>query len=408
MWTLLAAGSILTEPQVYGRGKEKDEVVKILINSASDAQELSVLPIFGMGGLGKTTLAQMVFNDQRVTEHFHPKIWLCVSDDFDEKRLIKTIIGNIEGSSLDVEDLASFQKKLQELLNGKRYLLVLDDVWNDDQKKWANLRAVLKVGASGASVLTTTRLEKRAFGYQEEINPNLVAIGKEIVKKSGGVPLAAKTLGGLLRFKREEREWEHVRDKSLELWDGSAEVEYVEKDDVHSGLPRRIRFPSLRKLSIVEGDEADATCFRSTPNLRVLTSLHISHKKEATSLTEETFKSLANLKYLKISFFDNLKELPTSLASLNALKHLEIEFCGALKSLPEEGVKGLTSLTQLSVCNCKMLKCLPGGLQHQTALTSLKDRECPQVEKRCEKGIGEDWHKIAHIPNMNIYSQEYL
>ncbi|KAK4728190.1 hypothetical protein R3W88_021178 [Solanum pinnatisectum] len=227
-------GSILTEPQVYGRGKEKDEVVKILINSVSDAQELSVLPIFSMGGLGKATLAQMVFNDQRVTEQFHAKIWFCVSDDFDEKRLIKTIIGNIERSFLDVEDLASFQKKLQELLNGKRYLLVLDDVWNEDQQKWANLRAVLKVGASGASVLTTTRLEKvgsimgtlqpyelsnlsqedcwlsfmqRAFGYQEEINPNLVAIGKEIVKKCGGVPLAAKTLGGLLRFKREEREW---------------------------------------------------------------------------------------------------------------------------------------------------------------------------------------------------------
>ncbi|KAH0741421.1 hypothetical protein KY290_034464 [Solanum tuberosum] len=56
---------------------------------------------------------------------------------------------------------------------------------------------------------------RRAFGHQEEINPDLEAIEKEIVKKCGGVPLAAKTLGGLLRFKREEREWENVRDSEI-------------------------------------------------------------------------------------------------------------------------------------------------------------------------------------------------
>ncbi|KAK6782835.1 hypothetical protein RDI58_020631 [Solanum bulbocastanum] len=236
-------GFVLNEPQVYGRDKEKDEIVKILINNVSNAQTLSVLPILGMGGLGKTTLAQMVFNDQRVIEHFLPKIWICVSEDFNEKRLIKEIVESIEEKSLGDMDLAPLQKKLQDLLNGKKYLLVLDDVWNEDQDKWAKLRQVLKVGASGASVLTTTRLEKvgsimgtlqpyelsnlsqedcwllfmqRSFGHQEEINLNLVAIGKEIVKKCGGVPLAAKTLGGILRFKREERQWEHVRDS--EIW----------------------------------------------------------------------------------------------------------------------------------------------------------------------------------------------
>uniref|UniRef100_M1ACF6 Blight resistance protein RGA1 n=1 Tax=Solanum tuberosum TaxID=4113 RepID=M1ACF6_SOLTU len=113
-------GSILTEPQVYRRDKEEDEIVKILINYVSDAQQLSVLPIVGMGGLGKTTLAQMVFNDQRVIEHFNPKIWICVSDNFNEKRLIKAILESAEGRPLLGDmDLAPLQKKLQELLNGK-------------------------------------------------------------------------------------------------------------------------------------------------------------------------------------------------------------------------------------------------------------------------------------------------
>ncbi|KAH0741386.1 hypothetical protein KY290_034429 [Solanum tuberosum] len=227
--------------------------------------------------------------------------------------------------------------------------------------------------------------------------------------------------------------------ESLRLWNGSRKVEYVEEDDVHSG-----RFPSLRKLHIgrfdnlkallkKEGEEQFpvleemeilscpvfafpalysikklkvyrlyATVFRSISNLTTLTSLCISHNNESTLLPEEIFKSFANLKYLKISHFSNLKELPSSLAGLNALKHLEIKFCNALESLPAEGVKGLTSLTDLFVYACKKLKCLPEGLQHLTALTSLTIWMCPTLIKRCEKGIGEDWHKIAHIPYMDI------
>uniref|UniRef100_A0A0V0HAV4 Putative ovule protein n=1 Tax=Solanum chacoense TaxID=4108 RepID=A0A0V0HAV4_SOLCH len=106
------------------------------------------------------------------------------------------------------------------------------------------------------------------------------------------------------------------------------------------------------------------------------------------------FKNLANLKDFTISEFKNLKKLPTSLATVNALKSLKIECCGALESLPEEGLEGLTSLTELSLQYCEMLKYLPEGLQHLTALTSLTVEGCPEVEKRCEKGIGEDWHKI--------------
>uniref|UniRef100_M0ZV70 NBS-LRR resistance protein n=1 Tax=Solanum tuberosum TaxID=4113 RepID=M0ZV70_SOLTU len=229
--------------------------------------------------------------------------------------------------------------------------------------------------------------------------------------------------------------------KSLELGRGSAEVEYVD-----SGFPTRRRFPSLRKLIIgyfdnlkgllkkegeeqfpvleemeiwfcpmlviptlssvkkleVRGDKSDAIGFSSISNLRALTSLYIRCSFVAASLPEEMFKSLANLKYLGISFFRNLKELPTSLASLNALKRLDITGCHVLESLPEEGVKGLTSLTELFLDDCKMLKCLPEGLQHLTALTNLSVRDCPTLAKRCEKGIGQDWYKIAHIPDVFI------
>ncbi|KAK4485097.1 hypothetical protein RD792_007706 [Penstemon davidsonii] len=238
--------SVLNESHpVFGRDEEKEKIVDILVNQMSERKELSVLPIIGIGGLGKTTLAQLVFNDKRVADHFEIKLWICVSDEFDIITLIKAILefasGN--GSASNSLHLDTLRRRLSELLNQKRYLLVLDDVWNEDQEEWSLLKSYLACGSSGASIVVTTRLKsvvdimstfpahhlaglseedcwdlmkQRAFGHEEEEHPNLEAIGKHIVKKCAGVPLAAKALGGLLRFKRNEKEWIHV--KESEIW----------------------------------------------------------------------------------------------------------------------------------------------------------------------------------------------
>ncbi|XP_027181795.1 putative disease resistance protein RGA1 [Coffea eugenioides] len=238
-------GSLLKEPDlVLGRDEAKDEIVKILVNQVRDNQNVSVLPIVGVGGLGKTTLAQLVFNDERIAKHFEPKLWVWVSEDFNVKRIIKALINSIRGTPVEELELDPLQRKLQELLRGKRYLVVLDDVWNENLEEWEKLKSVLECGSRGSSIIMTTRMEKvatiigtlqtyyllslsenhswslfrqRAFGRQEvEEYPNLVVIGKEIVKKCGGVPLAAKALGGFLRFKRQENEWNSV--KCSEIW----------------------------------------------------------------------------------------------------------------------------------------------------------------------------------------------
>ncbi|KAK4486979.1 hypothetical protein RD792_006294 [Penstemon davidsonii] len=210
-----------------------------------ECRELSILPIIGIGGLGKTTLAQLVFNDDRVVGHFDIKLWVCVSDDFDYKTLIKAILESASGngSASDLVQLDTLQRRLWELLNQKKYLLVLDDVWNQNLDKWTMLKSFLASGSSGASIIVTTRLKSvadimstfpahhlvglseedcwsllkhRAFGQEEKEHPNLEAIGKDMVKKCVGVPLAAKALGGLLRFKRKEKEWIHI--KESEIW----------------------------------------------------------------------------------------------------------------------------------------------------------------------------------------------
>ncbi|CAL5436190.1 unnamed protein product [Camellia sinensis] len=200
------------------RDEAKEKIVKVLVQDVCDSEDVSVYPIIGIGGLGKTTLTQMAFNDERVECLFEPKIWVYVSQDFDVKTMIKAVIRSASGEVSQDLDLGSLQRTLQDKLSGKRYLIVLDDVWNDDQEKQVNLKYLLPSGSKGASIVVTTRLEtiasimgtilshhllflsdedcwmlfrQRAFGHGNAERPNLVAIGKEIVKKRRGVPLAA-------------------------------------------------------------------------------------------------------------------------------------------------------------------------------------------------------------------------
>ncbi|KAA8547764.1 hypothetical protein F0562_004193 [Nyssa sinensis] len=236
--------SLVNESEIYGRDEEKEKIVEILLNNLSDHDNVSVYAIWGMGGLGKTTLAQLVYNDGRVERHFEMRIWVCVSDDFDILKLTRAILESIEGSPCNISSLDPLQRRLQEKLSGKRFLLVLDDVWNECHEKWDGLKDLLMCGAKGNMIIVTTRIQqvalimatlpvhyigclseddswtlfkRRAFGIGREENLVLETIGKEIVKKCKGLPLALKALGSLMRFKSSESEWVSV--KESDIWD---------------------------------------------------------------------------------------------------------------------------------------------------------------------------------------------
>ncbi|XXG85134.1 hypothetical protein AAC387_Pa11g0277 [Persea americana] len=227
--------------EVYGRDTEKAYLIDLLIKSESENKEnLSVIPIVGMGGVGKTTLAQLVYNDEQVVKHFEElRMWVYVSENFDVGKLLKEILQSAIDGPTEQLSMELLQTRLQKELSGKRYLLVLDDVWNENRDEWDRLKALLTCGANGSKLLITTRHyavakimhavpiprlgilsnEESWNLFQKLANPPpmCVAIGQEMVEKCDGLPLAITTLGGLMSSKETVSEWESVRDS--ELWD---------------------------------------------------------------------------------------------------------------------------------------------------------------------------------------------
>lgn len=93
-----------------------------------------------MGGLGKTALAQSVYNDEKINKHFKLKLWVCISEEFDVKTILENIIEFIEEKKHEPLQLDKMQRALREKINGKEYLLVMDDVWNESHEKWIDLK----------------------------------------------------------------------------------------------------------------------------------------------------------------------------------------------------------------------------------------------------------------------------
>ncbi|KAF5471264.1 hypothetical protein F2P56_011710 [Juglans regia] len=248
----LPTTSLVEESGICGRADEKEKIINFLFSDDVSGNKLFVIAIVGIGGLGKTTLAQLVYNDERVKEYFDLKAWACVSDEFDVFKVTKAILEGVPGSSAngDGKTLDWLQNTLNESLMGKKFLLVLDDVWNDNYIKWEELSKPFRFGAQGSRVLVTTREERVAsvmqttltynlktlpekecwslfvrhafLGSISDMHPELEAIGRQIVEKCKGLPLAIKTIGALLWSKVDADDWNKLL--KSEVWDMPTEI----------------------------------------------------------------------------------------------------------------------------------------------------------------------------------------
>ncbi|KAF8034293.1 hypothetical protein BT93_C0552 [Corymbia citriodora subsp. variegata] len=235
----------LSETQFFGREKEEAQILELLISEVENFDaSLSIVPIIGMGGVGKTAMAQQLYNHPKMSSHFERRAWVCVSDIFDVLDITKTILQSITELSCEGKDLNWLQVKLKNDLSGKRFLVVLDDVWNEKYGEWTSLLKPFQAGAKGSKIIITTRnhsvismIGASAYPLKElstdnctrllayhalgagnfERNPNLETIGTKIAEKCRGLPLAAKILGSLLRNKENSDEWEAILNNRM--WD---------------------------------------------------------------------------------------------------------------------------------------------------------------------------------------------
>jgi ribosomal protein S24E len=131
--------SFVHDSDVVGRDEDKEKIIDLLMHPSEDGT-VPVISIVGIGGMGKTTLAQWVYNDERVAKNFASRIWVCVSEEFTVLKLAKEILKFAGGEISENMSMDKVQATLRSYLKEKRFFIVLDDVWNEDRNKWIGLK----------------------------------------------------------------------------------------------------------------------------------------------------------------------------------------------------------------------------------------------------------------------------
>ncbi|PPD85343.1 hypothetical protein GOBAR_DD17722 [Gossypium barbadense] len=429
-----------------------EDTMKIIGWILPTKKQLHQVGIIGMGGLGKTTITQKILNNHAILERFEERIWVSISQTVNEEETMKTMLKQLGEDTYGL-DMGQMLPKIKQALEGKDYLIVLDDVWSV-HGWWERLLAGLpkREGQSSAVIITTRKesvaiemgVEKArihqprvlneeeswalfcriAFSSEKEAKQHyeLEELGKDIVKKCCGLPLAIKTVGGFTRgFDGRVytcKMHDLVRDLTIKI----AREESFCSFDEH-GKQR----PSIQSRRLGFTGEEDVKSLNKKSKLRaflMMNSSPVSHDKtiplfRVRSLRVLDFSlnklenipihkllhwiiSLQRLSYLNLRGVASLKELPQLIGDLRNLQLLVLNGCNNLQKLPSS-ITNLQKLNVLDLGYCPMMRYLPQGLGRLSNLQELSGFTVPSEADRNGCRLGElQWLSKLKVLRVNI------
>ncbi|KAL7152834.1 hypothetical protein ABFS83_04G124900 [Erythranthe nasuta] len=261
-----------------------DHLIQIMGALSTDESNIRVISIVGMGGIGKTTLATHVYNKPFIVQHFHVCAWFTVSQEYTEKEILLGLLRQINNTNRDEQETGDgdddyddddqLGNKLHKTLFGRKYLIVMDDMW--DIKAWEMIKRFLPDNNNGSRILVTTRLLRLATDigscspyqlnlldeeqswdllsqkiYAEKCCPvELEEIGRSIAKKCRGLPLALAVIGGVLAKSKTEN-WKYVEEdvtSAVRNQDFDIQVSRLIRLWVAEGFIRKCGHKSLEEI----------------------------------------------------------------------------------------------------------------------------------------------------------------
>ncbi|XP_057780113.1 putative late blight resistance protein homolog R1A-10 [Salvia miltiorrhiza] len=225
---------------------------EVMDKLTSDQRQRQIIPITGMGGIGKTTLARNVYENATIVQCFDVRGWVTVSQDYSVRKILFEILSSLGESTREMDERTEYElsEKLHKTLFGRKYLVVLDDIWSIDA--WKRVQFFLPDNYNKSRMIVTTRQSDvakefsdsalvlqllgedeswelfchKAFG-QRDCPSELEGVGREIVRRCKGLPLSVAVIGGLLRRSSMTRSyWEIVAEDISSALDSAGDSQY--------------------------------------------------------------------------------------------------------------------------------------------------------------------------------------